>query len=261
MLMFIDALAPIPWLHWWWLFPTVFLAGFVDSIAGGGGLITMPAYLIAGFPAQALLGTNKFISCVGTAASTARYIHSRRMHWPSVWLGLPCTCLGAMLGAHTAARFDPAQIKRIVLVMLPIAAALVLVPRRQHTEIVAPPPLSSWRWRVGLPLVASALGWYDGVFGPGAGTLIVLGLHGIVRLPFLQSAAVARMLNFFTNAAALITFAWYGQVWYAVGIPLALAGIAGHGVGSHIALQRGTGFIRGMLALACALLVIYLVLR
>ncbi|MBI4239207.1 MAG: TSUP family transporter [Deltaproteobacteria bacterium] len=241
-----------------WLCPVVFVAGFIDAIAGGGGLLTVPAYLLAGLPPVSLLGTNKFVSTLGTLISTGKYMWSGRMHWPAALIGLPATLIGAMYGAHTVTHLDPAIVRSVILVALPIAAILTLLPKPRMLNTHAAATWTTPRlWWTVIP-VAVLLGWYDGFFGPGTGTILVLLLYSIVRLPFLQAAAVARFFNLVSNAGALVTFVWNDQVLYRIGLPLAAASIAGHYCGSHLALRRGDGFVRAMLAVSCSLVVVYL---
>ncbi|MDP2600204.1 MAG: TSUP family transporter [Deltaproteobacteria bacterium] len=240
-----------------YLAPVVFIAGFIDAIAGGGGLLTLPSYLIAGVPPVFALGTNKFVSTAGTIVSTGKYIFHKRMLWPVVWVGLPCSLIGSVLGAHTVALLKPEIIRTVILVALPVAAALTLMPKpKGHKEEIL-----HWRsprlW-VAVPLISLALGWYDGFFGPGTGTLLMLALYGIGQLSFLHSAATARFFNLVSNAGALVTFLFYKKVVFSLALPLSLASIAGHYIGSHLAIKKGAGLVRGMLMASCTILFAYL---
>lgn len=240
------------------LMPTVFIAGFIDAIAGGGGLITVPAYMIAGLPPALLLGTNKCVSTMGTIVSAGRYIHSGRILWPVAIVGIPCALLGSALGAHTVALLDASIVRKIILIALPIAAALTLAPK-PHGHIADDIDWKSLRLWVLIPIISLALGWYDGFFGPGTGSLLILAMYGIAGMSLIHSAAVGRVFNLVSNVGALVTFMWYGQVWYKLALPLGVASIAGHWCGSHLALKRGQGVVRGMLAFTCALLFAYLI--
>ena len=240
-----------------YLAPVVFIAGFIDSIAGGGGLLTLPSYLIAGVPPALALGTNKFVSTAGTIVSTGKYIFHKRMLWPVVWVGLPCSLFGSVLGAHAVALLKPEIIRTVILVALPVAAALTLMPKpKGHKEIVI-----HWRsprlWAA-VPLISLTLGWYDCFFGPGTGTLLMLALYGIGHLSFLHSAATARFFNLVSNAGALVTFLFYEKVVFSLALPLSLASIAGHYCGSHLAIKKGAGLVRGMLMASCTILFAYL---
>lgn len=240
-----------------WLIPVVFLAGYIDSIAGGGGLLTVPAYLAAGIPAQFTLGTNKMVSSLGTIVSTLKYIRGGLMLWPVVIVGIPCSLLGSSLGAHWVANLPEATVRSVILFTLPIAAALTLLPKPKAAQR----PEYSWHslqlWTL-IPLITFAIGWYDGMFGPGTGSLLILALFGIAKLPLLRCAAVGRLFNLTSNVAAMVTFILHGHVLYHLVIPLAAAGMAGHYLGSKRAIAKGDAVVRPMLLFACALLFAYL---
>lgn len=241
-----------------YLLPIVFIAGFVDAIAGGGGLITVPAYMIAGLPPALLLGTNKCVSTMGTIVSAGKYIHSGRILWPVAIVGIPCALIGSVIGAHTVALLDATVVRKVILIALPIAAILTLTPK-PHGHIEDDIGWNSPRLWTLIPIISLALGWYDGFFGPGTGSLLILAMYGLAGMSLIHSAAVGRVFNLVSNIGALVTFMWYGQVWYKLALPLGVASIAGHWCGSHLALKRGHGVIRGMLALTCALLIATLI--
>ncbi len=240
------------------LIPVIFVAGFIDAIAGGGGLITVPAYMIAGLPPAQLLGTNKLVSTLGTVAAAGKYIHSGRVLWQVAIVGIPCELIGSVLGAHTVALMDPSLIRKVILIALPIAAALTLIPR-PHGHVEHELDWSSPRLWILIPLISLVLGWYDGFFGPGTGTLLILALYGIAGLSLIHSAAVGRLFNLVSNAGALFTFMWHGQVLYKIGLPLAAAGFVGQWIGSHFALKHGHKLVRAMLVATCSLLFAYLI--
>ncbi|PIR21070.1 MAG: hypothetical protein COV45_02770 [Deltaproteobacteria bacterium CG11_big_fil_rev_8_21_14_0_20_47_16] len=241
-----------------YLLPIVFVAGFIDSVAGGGGLITVPAYLIAGFPPATLLGTNKCVSTMGTVVSASKYIHSGRILWPVAIIGIPCSLIGSVWGAHTVALLDASIVRKIILVALPLAAAITLIPK-PHGHIETDIGWRSLRLWILIPIISFGLGWYDGFFGPGTGSLLIMLMYGIAGMSLIHAAAVGRLFNLVSNASALFTFMWHGQVWYKAALPLGIAGIAGHWCGSHLAIKRGHGMVRGMLVVTCGLLFAYLI--
>ena len=145
-----------------WLFPAVFAAGFIDSIAGGGGLITVPAYLLAGLPPSMVLGTNKFVSSVGTLVSVIRYIRRGHLLWKAAWIGIPCTLIGSMWGAHWVAGLNPEIVRKLILILLPIAALVVLIPRPRHPDATEFP--TSRRLWMTVPLIGIFLGWSSNYF-------------------------------------------------------------------------------------------------
>ena len=221
-----------------------FLAGLMDAIAGGGGLILVPA-LFAVFPSAApalLLGTNKMSSIAGTLVATLRYGWSVPIAWGKVlpasfWAGL-----GAFAGAKTVTLMD-ATVLRPVIVVLLVLVALYTILRRNlganpgHATLVRYEGLA-------LPGLAAAIGFYDGFFGPGAGSFIIFGLVRWFGYDFLGAAAAAKVLNLATNFGALVLFAATGNVMFLVAIPMAACSIVGALIGAQLAITRGAPFIR-----------------
>lgn len=235
----------------------VFIAGFIDSIAGGGGLLTVPAYLLVGIPPVTTLGTNKCVSSIGTAVAAAHFIHGRLVLWRVVIIGVLFTLIGANIGAHHVITIDPSTVRTIILVLLPIAALLTLAPKpHSHAEVKM--DWHSKRLWIVVPLIALALGWYDGVFGPGTGSLLTLAFFGLGGFSLLHAAATARCLNLISNIGAAVMFLIHGHVDLHLIPPLAIAGIAGNFLGSHLALKRGDGVVRLMLAFTSLLLFVSL---
>ena len=243
--------------HLLFLAPIVFVAGFIDSIAGGGGLLTVPAYLIVGIPPTLTLGTNKFVSTMGTIVSTTKYILGKRILWPVAIVGVLFAFIGSAIGAHWISLCDQTLVRKIILIALPIGAGLTLIPKpRDHHETRI--EWTSWRLWILIPIISATLGWYDGVFGPGTGSLLLLALYGIAQLSFLHAAATARWFNLISNLGSLVAFLVHGQVIFSLALPLSVFGIAGHWCGSHMALKRGDRIVRAMLIVSCALLFGYL---
>ena len=157
----------------------VFLAGFVDGVAGGGGVISIPAYLIAGLPTHLALGTNKLSSCVGTAVSAGRFVRGGYVNWR---LGLPSAAL-ALFGAHLGTRLqlalDENYLRGLLLVILPLVAVVVL---RERSLEGAPEPIEAKKQALIVLLAAFLIGGYDGFYGPGAGTFLLLAFCKLGRL-------------------------------------------------------------------------------
>lgn len=244
----------------WWLAPLVFAATFMDAIAGGGGLITVPSIMLTGLPPAIVLGTNKLLSTAGTVFSAGHFLRHGHVQWPAVIVGVPCALLGSMFGAQCIMWLDASIARTVLLVGLPIAAVLVLLPKPKTPATVELTWHSRRLWW-GIPLIAGGIGWYDGFFGPGTGTLMMLALHGVVGLNLLQSAGIARTLNLLSNIGGLATFMWHGTVNYNLALPLALVSIAGHTCGARVAVRRGVGVIRGVLVVASALLLVTIALQ
>ena len=221
-----------------------FLAGLMDAIAGGGGLILVPA-LFAVFPAAApalLLGTNKMSSIAGTLVATLRYGWSVPIQWRKILPAAGWAGLGALAGARTVTILDP-TILRLVIVVLLVLVAFYTLLRRNFGARPGHRPLLRYEG-FALPVLAVMVGFYDGFFGPGAGSFIIFGLVRWFGYDFLGAAAAAKVLNLATNFGALVLFAATGNVMFLVGIPMAACSIVGALIGAQLAITKGAPFIR-----------------
>jgi uncharacterized protein len=232
------------------------LAGLVDSIVGGGGLILVPA-LFATFPGAApatLFGTNKSASVWGTAIATAQYARRVQMRWPSV---LPATAAGfggAFLGAWVVTLLDAGFLRRLLPFILLVLLAYTLARKdmgRTHA------PHHAMRTEALLASgVGALIGFYDGFFGPGTGSFLVFLFVRVLGYDFLNASASAKLVNTATNLAALILFAVKGHVWWHFAVVMALANIAGSLIGTRLALRHGAGFVRGVFILVVSGLIL-----
>ncbi len=229
----------------------VFFAGVVDALAGGGGLITLPAYLAAGLDPALLLGTNKLSSCLGTVASAGRYLQRLRFPLRSFAPALACALAGSALGAGLALLLDPAFIRWLLLGALPLVAFAVLT-RHEFGGKDRSAELGARTLRDRACLVSASVGAYDGFFGPGTGTFFALALARWCRHDLLGATGRAKLLNLATNFGALAVFLWSGRLDIPLGLAMAAAGAAGHWVGAHLGLRGGGRVIRPAVALVCA---------
>lgn len=232
-----------------------FLAGLMDAIAGGGGLILVPA-LFAVFPAAApslLLGTNKMSSIAGTLVATLRYGWSVPIQWRKVLPAAGWAGLGAFAGAKTVTLLDPALLRPVIVVLL-ILVALHTVLRRNFGAHPGQGALLRHE-KFALPVLAAMIGFYDGFFGPGAGSFIIFGLVRWFGYDFLGAAAAAKVLNLSTNFGALVLFAATGNVMFLVAIPMAACSIVGALIGAQLAITRGAPFIRAAFLVVVLMLI------
>lgn len=220
--------------------PLVFVAGLVDSIAGGGGLIALPAYLIAGVPAHMALGTNKMSSAMGTVVSTARF--ARNGYLRGKMLMAACSAaaalIGSALGAHLALMVSEEIIKHMMIVVLPIVAFYVLRNKDMgENEKTGTIP----QVKVFAICIAAAffIGGYDGFYGPGTGTFLILILTGAARLDTRSASAQTKVINLSSNIAALVTFIATGNVFYPLGLTAGVCSIAGHYIGAGMVAHNG----------------------
>ena len=237
---------------WLIVCPMVFLGGLIDAVAGGGGLITLPAYLLAGLPAHMASGTNKCGNAFGTFLSTGRFLKRGDVHKSSAVAGAAGALVGAWVGAQLNLIMPEQMLYYIMLVVVPVMAVFLLLKRDFGQE--------DWSEELNrLQLMAMALGIGLVIGGSGAGTFLMLAFTGLCRFDLLTASGNTKVANSASNLASLVTFALAGKVMWAVGIPAALCGIAGNYVGSSLALKGGAKVIRPMFFVVLALLLARLV--
>ena len=234
----------------------VFLASFVDGIAGGGGIISVPTYFLAGLPAHLALGTNKLSSGIGTAVSAGRFIRSGYVDWK---LGLPSIAL-ALAGAHLGTRLqlslDERYIKWLLLIVLPLVALVVL---RQRTFPEERGELAPGR-RAAVVLGASLIvGAYDGFYGPGTGTFLILIYCQLGKLDLRTASGNVKLVNLASNVGAVLTSLMNGKVFIALGLIGAVASVAGHYIGSGLAIKDGSRIVRPVVLVVLGLLAVKIV--
>jgi hypothetical protein len=231
------------------------LAGFVDSIVGGGGLILMPA-LFATFPGAApatLFGTNKGASVWGTGLATWQYSRKVTLPWSALAPAAFAALLASLGGAWLVTQVSPVYLRKALPVLLVLLLVYTLVKKdlgRSHA-----PRFSGRAETAVLCAIGLLIGFYDGFFGPGTGSFFVFLLVRLAGYDFLHASASAKLLNTASNLAALLLFALTGHVWWHFVLAMALANMAGSLAGTHLALKHGTGFVRiGFLAVVSALI-------
>lgn len=221
-----------------------FCAGFIDAIVGGGGLVQVPA-LFAAYPAEApplLLGTNKLGSICGTASAVLRYIRVVRIPWRVLLPACAVAFIAALGGAGLVSAVSPALFRPLVPIMLTVVLIYVL----WHKDLGArhaPAVFSRRRSYAALTAVA-AIGLYDGFFGPGTGSFLMLLFIRLYGFDFLHASAGARTINVATNAGALVFFGMHRDIHWAIGIALGACNAMGSVLGAHTAIKRGSKFVR-----------------
>lgn len=228
-------------------------AGFVDSAAGGGGLISLPAYLFAGLPVHYTYGTNKFSAACGTTFATVSFFKNGAMNVKIGILAAIGSFAGSALGSHIVLLLSDEALRTMMLIILPIAAVLILWRRKLPDENRDDGTLNLKKAVLAL-LIGLGIGLYDGVFGPGTGTFAIIAFTTLMGFDLRTANGNAKVLNLASNYASLITYLMSGLVVFSVGIPCAVSGIAGNMLGSHFALKKGAKFIRPMMMVVLVLL-------
>lgn len=216
--------------------PLVLIAGFIDAIAGGGGLITLPAYLIAGLPAHSAIATNKLSSSLGTATATVSYALEGFVPWKLAILCAAFAIAGSNAGAHLSLLMDESVLKIVMLFLLPVTAFVVLKSKGLSGENERPVNASTY---VVSAVIALVLGAYDGFYGPGTGTFLILLLTPLSHLKLTEANGVTKVINFSSNIAALTVFLLNGQVLVPLGLTAGVFSIIGNRLGTKAFSKKG----------------------
>jgi uncharacterized protein len=232
-----------------------FMAGFVDAVVGGGGLIQIPA-LFSAFPAATpatLFGTNKIASIVGTSSAAIQYSRRVAIPWKIALPGAGAALLGAWFGARAVSWMPSEYLRPLVLVLL-ILVAIYTFARKDFGTVPAKQQLGGRDVWVAVA-IAMAVGFYDGFFGPGTGSFLIFLLVRFVALDFLHASATAKVLNVATNFAALSFFAANVELLWKVGVLMAVCNLGGALIGSRLAIRHGAGFVRRVFLFVVAVLI------
>jgi uncharacterized membrane protein YfcA len=223
-----------------------FGAGVIDAMAGGGGLVQLPA-LFAAFPSAphpALLGTGKLAGFAGTTSAIFRFVRHVRIDWTLVLPAAASAFGAALLGAWIATQVSPEGFRTLVPVLLTVVLLHTLMHRdfgRDHR-----PRGRGRRGRALAAAGAGAIGLYDGFFGPGTGSFLVFMFVRVFGLDFLHASASAKVVNAAANVAAVLLFGLTGELYWLLGLAMAAFNVTGAQVGSHLAIRHGSGFVRGV---------------
>lgn len=229
----------------------VFCASFVDAIGGGGGIISVPVYLLAGLPTHFALGTNKLSSCIGTAASTFRYVKNGYANWS---LAVPSILL-ALVGSHFGTRLqllvEERYLKYLLLLVLPLVAVVLL---RQKKLPETPGAIRPWSQRSLVWGASLVIGAYDGFYGPGTGTFLLLIFCSLAKLDLRTASGNVKLVNLASNIGALFTSLLAGKVLVPIGLIAALFSMAGHYMGAGLTIKNGSRIVRPVILMVLALL-------
>lgn len=236
------------------LWVVALVAGFVDSIAGGGGLLCLPALLLAGFDPVAALATNKVQGSFGTASATLAFTRKGHLDLLANWKSVAATFAGACLGV-LAVQVAPVRLLSGLLPVLLIAMAIyfALSPRLSNAD--AHPRLPFAFFIAGF---APVIGFYDGIFGPGTGSFFMLALVTLFGFGIVRATATTKLLNLTSNLASVIMFTFTGKIVWSVGLMMGVGQFIGAQAGSHLAMARGVAVIRPLLVVVCCALTVKL---
>lgn len=238
--------------------PLTFLAGLVDSIAGGGGLISLPAFLFAGLPMHSAIATNKLSSTVGTTISTARYCKNGYYDKKLAAPGIICALIGSMIGARLVLLVADKYLKWMMIFILPIVAVAVLMDKN-HEEKES--TLSLEKRVVIVAAAGLIIGIYDGFYGPGTGTFLLLALTKLAQMDIRTASGNVKLINLSSNVAALFTFLFSGYVNITLGLAGALFCLMGHYMGAGLVMKNGSKIVRPIILIVLVLLFAKIILE
>ncbi len=236
--------------------PLIFLGGFVDSVAGGGGLITLPAYLMAGIPPHFAMGTNKVVNGFGTALASVKYFRGGKIRLrPAVIAGIGAL-VGASIGTKAALLIAEDVLKIMMLVALPCAAVLLML-KKDFGKEEAGAPVREYTPRqemVRSALIGLGLGCYDGLIGPGTGTFMIMAFTMALSMDLLTSSGCAKLSNLASNVSSAVLFILSGKVFWMLAVPAAVCNMLGAYCGSRYAMRGGSKKVRSMIFVVLGLL-------
>lgn len=233
--------------------PFIFLAGLIDAIAGGGGLISLPAYVAAGLPMHHALATNKFSSACGTVFSTGRYLHAKVIDLPVALVSAVLALIGSYLGTRAVLLLSGDFLRWLLLVVIPVIAVLTLI-RKNFGHRDRSQQIKLWLRLLLGGLAGLLIGFWDGFFGPGTGTFLILVYALLMQYDFVVANGNSKVVNLASNLAALTAFLIAGKVYFPLAIPGAICGIAGNMLGSKLVIRNGNRLIKPIFVLALLLL-------
>ena len=253
------------------LCPLIFLAAFVDSIAGGGGLISLPAYLFIGLPIHTAHGTNKFTATTGLLTAVVNYIRGGCVDFPAAISGGIAALIGSFFGTYLALSLSPYALQISLMVILPLAGIIVFARQSVERLLQGRKKISS-NEQTNVPineiqkklsfrqkmivccLIGLVFGCYDGFFGPGAGMFMTMGLSALAGLELVKASGTARVVNFSSNIASTATWMINGRIYFPLTIPCMICAVTGAYLGSRMAMKVGKRLIKAILVIVSFLL-------
>ena len=232
------------------------LAGTIDSIVGGGGLILVPALfaIYPSAPPATLFGTNKSASVWGTSIAAWQFSRRVQMRWAVILPAALAALVGSFIGAWVVTVINPDFLRRLLPFVL-LAVLLYTLAKKDMGRTHAPRHAPG-RETLLACVIGGTIGWYDGFFGPGTGSFFIFLMVRVLGYDFLNASAAAKLLNVATNLAAIALFAMKGHVWWHIGLTMAVANVVGSLIGTCLALKHGAGFVRGVFIVVVSALIL-----
>lgn len=226
-----------------------FCAGYIDAVAGGGGMLNLPALLFAGVPPTSALAVNKISGIAGTFLAVIKFTLSKKIHWKTVIITAAPCLVASYLGGKAALEISATVLAWAILVCIPIALFIVLRDKQENDQVEeenTPKTL----------MAITPIGFYDGILGPGTGTYMAIALRKVLKFDLLKATATIKPLNLLTNLGAAVAFILAGKVIWSIAIPMLIASSIGGWLGSQSAIKGGEGFIRKLLIIVLTVMLV-----
>lgn len=238
--------------------PLVFLAGFVDCIGGGGGLISLPAYVLAGLPSHAAIATNKLSSSCGTCVTVGKFIKEKLINWKLGVFTIVAAMAGSFAGAKVSLFTDEKVLKYIMVPVLLIAAFFVINKKLFSDNKTGTDIITKKTYIIAI-VAALVIGFYDGFYGPGTGTFLIICLNVFGRLSTIRANAQSKIINLTTNLTSLGVYIMGGQVVWLVGLAGAVSNMLGNYVGSKLVITKGARITRPIIIVVLVILAVKII--
>ncbi len=226
--------------------PLVFLAGFIDSVAGGGGLISTPAFMMAGLPMHNVLATNKVMAGTGTSLAAYKYLKNGKVEWKTAVISAVLSFRGSFAGSRIALMVDQVLLKKAFTLVLPFIALFVLFNKKAGS---GEQKLFGNALYGAAAAIGFVIGMYDGLIGPGTGTFLIFAYTVIIGYDYITASGNAKIINLSSNVAAAASYILAGKVLWSIAVPAAAANLLGNYLGSGYRLKNGSAAVRKMLIL------------
>lgn len=248
----------LTWVTYLIVCPLVFLAGLIDSVAGGGGLISLPAYYLAGLNPYQAAATNKLSACLGTMTSTGRFVREHKVDWKAGIFAAIGAFPGSLLGTSLQLKIPEDTIRMLMIVAIPLVAVVVLQKKNLDGRCL----VTEHFYRPLALIIGFAIGFYDGLIGPGTGTFLILMFTMTLGMEAVMASGTAKIVNLTSNVIALTTYfaKTPDNILFALAIPAAICGMIGNYIGASLTVKKGVGFIRYMLLAVLVLLLAKMVM-
>ncbi len=241
--------------------PLIFIASFVDAVAGGGGLISLPAYLLAGLPAHTAMGTNKAVSPLGSLTATITYLRKGKLNVAVAGIAAVGAIAGAALGSRLVLGIPEHILNLAIIIILPVVAIFLLTQKNLGADDSEPREYPKGKMIIFACLIGLFIGFYDGMVGPGTGTFMIIAFAKVFNFDLVMSSGCAKLANLASNVGSAIVFIIAGKVMWSVAIPAVVCSILGGYFGSRYAINGGSKSVRKVIFLVIGMLILKFLLE